>query len=116
MSRTERDLEVKLTKKWLSSNAVREGILTSLILTLQAAGEDSDIESRVDRAAQEEFKRHQADEEYAPPQTLRVVLAALDQRLGLDRLPEDAVRRHREICEALLRKIDPSSGYRPASG
>lgn len=116
MSRTARDLEAKLTKKWLSSNAVREGIMTSLILALRAAGEDNDIETRVDRAAQEEFKRHQVDEEYASPQTLRVVLSALEQRLGLDQLPEGAVRRHREICETLLGKVDTSSGYRPASG
>lgn len=112
MSRTRRDLDAKLTKKWLSSNAVREGLLTSLILTLRETGDEDDVDTRVDRAAQEEFKRVQADEEYAPPDALRRVLAALEQRLGFDRLPPDAVGRHRALCEALLAKVDPSSGYR----
>jgi len=68
MSRTRHDLDAKLTKKWLSSNAVREGLLTSLILTLRETGDEDDVDTRVDRAAQEEFKRVQADEEYAPPE------------------------------------------------
>jgi hypothetical protein len=112
MSRTHRDLEAKLGKKWLSSNAVREGLLTSLILTLQEAGETGDVEGRVDRAAQEEFRREQADEEYAPPETIRTVLAAIETRLDLDRLPAELVRRHRDVCAALLGKVDQQSGYR----
>ncbi len=112
MSRTRRDLDAKLTKKWLSSNAVREGLLTSLSLTLQEAGDRMDVDTRVDRAAQEEFKRFQADEEYAPPDTLRNVLAAIENRLGFDRLPEGAVSRHRDVCERLLAKVDQNSGYR----
>lgn len=112
MSRTRRDLDAKLGKKWLSSNAVREGLLTSLILTLQEAGQTDDVEGRVDRTAQEEFRRVQADEEYAPPPTIRAVLAAVEARLGVDRLPADQVKRHREVCDALLSKVDQQSGYR----
>jgi len=112
VSRTHRDLDAKLGKKWLSSNAVREGLLTSLIVTLQEAGETDDVEARVDRLAQEEFRREQADEEYAPPATLRTVLAAVEGRLGLDRLPVNLVKRHREVCDALLSKVDQQSGYR----
>ncbi|MEW6682767.1 MAG: hypothetical protein AB1451_07565 [Nitrospirota bacterium] len=112
MSRTRRDLDAKLGKKWLSSNAVREGLLTSLILTLQEAGQTDDVEGRVDRAAQDAFKQYQADEEYAPPATIRTVLADIETRLGLDRVPVDLVRRHREVCAALLAKIDQQSGYR----
>lgn len=112
MSRTQRDLDAKLGKKWLSSNAVREGLLTSLILTLQAAGERDDVEGRVDRAAQEEFRREQADEEYAPPHALRAVLSAVEIRLGLATLPANLVKRHREICDVLLSKVDQQSGYR----
>ena len=112
MSRTRRDLDVKLTKKWLSSNAVREGLLTSLILTLQEAGEAGDVEGRVDRVAQEEFRRVQADEEYAPPETLRTVLAAVEARLGVERLPAELIKRHRDVCAALLAKVDQQSGYR----
>ncbi len=112
MSRTRRDLDAKLTKKWLSSNAVREGLLTSLILTLRETGGEDDVETRVDRAAQEEFARVQADEEYAPPDALRRVLTALEQRLGFDRLPSDAVGRHRDVCATLLAKVDQQSGYR----
>jgi hypothetical protein len=112
MSRTQGDLDAKLGKKWLSSNAVREGLLTSLILTLQSAGESGDVEGRVDRVAQEEFRREQADEEYAPPNTLRTVLTAIETRLGLDALPAEVVRRHRDVCAALLGKVDQQSGYR----
>ncbi len=111
MSRTQRDLDAKLGKKWLSSNAVREGLLTSLILTLQAGGESGDVEGRVDRVAQEEFRREQADEEYAPPNTLRTVLTAIETRLDLNALPADVVRRHRDVCAALLGKVDQQSGY-----
>ncbi|HET8759933.1 MAG TPA: hypothetical protein VFN94_02625 [Nitrospiria bacterium] len=112
MSRTRRDLDLKLTKKWLSSNAVREGLLTSLVLALREAGEPGDMEGLVDRAAQEEFKRYGADEEYAPPATVRNVLAALETRFGVDRLPADVLARHREVCAALLSKVDQQSGYR----
>lgn len=112
MSRTCRDLETKLSKKWLSSNAVREGLLTSLILTLQESGEAGDVEGRVDRVAQEEFRREQADEEYAPPEILTRVLASIETRLGLERMPADLVRRHRDVCAALLAKVDQQSGYR----
>ncbi|MFZ5864045.1 MAG: hypothetical protein ACOYXR_14560 [Nitrospirota bacterium] len=112
MSRTREDLDAKLRKKWLSSNAVREGLLTSLVLTLRETGESGDVEGRVDRAAQEEFSRYGADEEYAPPATVRAVLSALDARLGVERLPLDVAARHRETCAALLSKLDPQSGYR----
>jgi hypothetical protein len=112
MSRTQRDLDAKLGKKWLSSNAVREGLLTSLILTLQAAGERGDVEGRVDREAQEAFKQYQADEEYAPPATLRAALAVMESRLGIDRLAPGQVTKHREACAALLAKVDQASGYR----
>jgi hypothetical protein len=104
-------LDTKLGKKWLSSNAVREGLLTSLILTLQESGEAGDVEGRVDRAAQEAFKQYQADEEYAPPATLREVLAAIEARLGLDRVAPERLSRHREVCAALLAKVDQQSGY-----
>jgi hypothetical protein len=112
VSRTRKDLETKLGKKWLSSNAVREGLLTSLILTLQEAGESGDVEGRVDRLAQDVFKQYQADEEYAPPDTVRTVLAEIEARLDLDRFPRDLVGRHRDVCAALLAKIDQQSGYR----
>lgn len=112
MSRTRRDLDAKLTKKWLSSNAVREGLLTSLILTLQDAGQTDDVEGRVDRAAQEAFKQFQADEEYAPPAIVRDALALIESRLGFDRLPSALLNRHREVCVALLAKVDQQSGYR----
>jgi hypothetical protein len=105
-------LDAKLSKKWLSSNAVREGLLTSLILTLQEAGEAGDVEGRVDRVAQEEFRREQADEEYAPPNILRTVFASIETRLGVDQLPAELVRRHRDVCAALLGKVDQQSGYR----
>jgi hypothetical protein len=101
-----------LTKKWLSSNAVREGLLTSLILTLQDAGQTDDVEGRVDRAAQDAFKHFQADEEYASPVILRDALARIESRLGLDRLPSDLVNRHRDACVTLLAKVDQQSGYR----
>jgi exopolyphosphatase/pppGpp-phosphohydrolase len=112
MSRTRQDLEAKLTKKWLSSNAVREGLITSLILTLQEHGELGDVEARVDRAAREEFQRYQVDEEYAPPDTLQKVLTAVERRLGFDTLPADVSGRHRETCDRLLAKVDQQSGYR----
>ncbi len=111
MSRTRQDLDAKLTKKWLSSNAVREGLLTSLVLALREGGQSGDVDGRVDRAAQEEFKRYGADEEYAPPATVRDVLAALETRLGVDRLPPEVSARHREVCAALLSKVDQQSGY-----
>jgi hypothetical protein len=112
VSRTRQDLDAKLTKKWLSSNAVREGLLTSLILTLQDAGQSDDVEGRVDRAAQEVFKQFQADEEYASPVILRDALARIESRLGVDRLPTDLVNRHRDACVTLLAKVDQQSGYR----
>ncbi|MFZ5877110.1 MAG: hypothetical protein ACOYXU_11975 [Nitrospirota bacterium] len=112
MSRTRQDLETKLKKKWLSSNAVREGLLTSLILTLQDAGQTDDVEGRVDRAAQDAFKQFQADEEYAPPTVLREALALIDAQLGVARLPSGLADRHREVCVALLAKVDQQSGYR----
>jgi hypothetical protein len=105
-------LETKLKKKWLSSNAVREGLLTSLILTLQDAGETDDVEGRVDRAAQDAFKQFQADEEYAPPAVLRAALTLIESQLGIDRLPGELVTRHRDACLALLAKVDQQSGYR----
>jgi hypothetical protein len=101
-----------LKKKWLSSNAVREGLLTSLILTLQDAGEKDDVEGRVDRAAQDAFKQFQADEEYAPPAIVREALALIESQLGFARLPSDLVNRHRDVCLALLAKVDQQSGYR----
>lgn len=112
MSRTRQDLDAKLTKKWLSSNAVREGLLTSLVLALREGGESGDVDGRVDRTAQEEFKRYGADEEYAPPAIVREVLTALEARLGLQGLPSEVVARHREVCAALLSKADRQSGYR----
>jgi hypothetical protein len=112
VSRTRRDLDAKLTKKWLSSNAVREGLLTSLILTLQDAGQADDVEGRVDRAAQAAFKQFQADEEYAPPAVVREALALIESQLGFERLPSDLLNRHRDICAALLAKVDQQSGYR----
>ncbi|MEO6667077.1 MAG: hypothetical protein ABIO65_09945 [Nitrospiria bacterium] len=112
MSRTRPDLENKLAKKWLSSNAIREGLLTSLILTLRDGGAPGDVDTWVDRAAQEAFKRHQADEEYAPPETLRVVLAEIEQALGVPQLAAELLARHRATCEELLAKADRQSGYR----
>jgi hypothetical protein len=112
VSRTRHDLDAKLKKKWLSSNAVREGLLTSLILTLQDAGQSSDVEARVDRAAQDAFKQFQADEEYAPPAVLRSALALIESQLGFDRLTGELATRHRDVCAALLSKVDQQSGYR----
>lgn len=112
MSRTQLDLDKKLAKKWLSSNAIREGLLTSLSLTLRDGGVSGDVEGLVDRTAQDVFKRHQADEEYAPPEILRTVLAQLEDTLGLTRCAAELVQRHRDVCEALLAKADQQSGYR----
>lgn len=112
MSRTRPDLEKKLAKKWLSSNAVREGLLTSLMLTLRDGGATGDVDAAVDRAAQEAFKRYQVDEEYAPPETLRAVLAEIEQALGVGRLAADLLARHRATCKELLAKADQHSGYR----
>ncbi len=114
----EKELGILLGKKWLSTNAVRDGMIMSAILTMARAaerrpgaaipgGEQERLSRTAFDAARDVFRELNVDYEYPPAEALPAVRERLDTRLGFGLgsvEPEDR-RTHDQTCQKLLAKL-----------
>lgn len=113
-------LETWLQKKWLSANSVRDGLIASAtlaLLDLSRQGlvsgppgpvDEAQAYERALQASREAFKSLGIDEEYPAKDQLERVKVLMEERLGFDKLPQEAAEplaRHRERADRLLEKF-----------
>lgn len=118
----ERFLREKLSKKFLSANGVRDAMIASLLISLQALEEMEKTPLRepciwreekakeIRKKANHAFTAIEAPSEYPTPGQLWKVKEAIEQEYGWSQWPVEVQEKHILVCKQLFLKFeDPSS-------
>lgn len=110
----------KLSKKVLSANTVRDGVMASFLIALQKQAEAEGAPvgeparwreakaGEIRKVASEAFAALAAPFEYPTLSQMKEATAEMERRFGWDRLDAALRREHEETCRALFSKFDES--------
>ena len=112
-------LEEKLSKRWLSNKAVRDGMIACFIKTFQAYDQkmgrvrsEPQVNKAVHDVAEVVFAEIGVGFEVPTLEELKRIKGMMDERLGLRQIQVSnpgLYEEHERICEALFSKMDSSS-------
>jgi hypothetical protein len=116
MSEWEKILERKLTKKFLSPNAVRDGFIESYCVLLkkfqQKQGNytsDAEINDKTFALVRETYREKDIHYEIPPKPVILLVNAIIKEKLNAEKLKKEvpeAYLEHEKVCQELLDRMD----------
>ncbi|MHB8481270.1 MAG: hypothetical protein ACYDBV_00820 [Nitrospiria bacterium] len=116
MSDWKNNLERKLTKKFLSPNAVRDGFIESYCLLIKGYQQkegtftsDSDINQKTFSLVREIYRENDIHYEIPPKPVILRVNELIKKKLNMDRIQNgipEAYLEHEKTCRELLSRMD----------
>ncbi len=116
MSEWEKNLERKLTKKFLSPNAVRDGLTESYCVLIKKLREkegpfisDSEINNSTFSLVRETYRENDIHYEIPPKPVILQVDEMVRKKLNVDRIQKEvpeAYLEHQRVCQELLDRMD----------